>query len=64
MYEGQAIKIGYKYIVGNAKEIKLWEEIWFARLTYYQILECLFCVEPIADLWDGFQLRCEFRRIL
>jgi hypothetical protein len=27
-------------------------------------LECLFCVEPIADLWDGFQLRCEFRRIL
>jgi hypothetical protein len=29
MWANQAVKLGYKWNVGNGKEIKFWEDVWF-----------------------------------
>jgi hypothetical protein len=32
MWENQAVKVGYKWCVGNGEKIKFWEYVWFGTL--------------------------------
>lgn len=67
MWAAAATKIGYRWKVGNGKRVKFWEDNWFgsSSLTalfwkvYVQVNEQN---ATIADLWDGENLRCTFRR--
>jgi hypothetical protein len=31
MWDNQAVRMGYKWNVGDGKQIKFWEDIWFGN---------------------------------
>jgi hypothetical protein len=67
MWASRAVKFGYKWKVGNSRSIRLWEDTWFVNAPLStQYWDIYFVVnqqmETIADLWDGQQLRCDFRQ--
>lgn len=67
MWATQAVKIGYRWKVGNGKLVKFWEDIWFGSSPLStQFWEVYSVVHQqtltVAEVWDGSQLRCDFRR--
>ena len=63
----KAIKFGYRWIVGDGKKIRFWEDTWFGTsplATQFWEIYTL-CNEQnttISDAWDGTNLKFTFRR--
>ena len=60
-------KMGYRWKIGNGKKIKFWEDVWVGTsslaIQYWKIYTLVNEQKcTIADLWDGVNLKCTFRR--
>ncbi|TVU21933.1 hypothetical protein EJB05_31604, partial [Eragrostis curvula] len=67
VWAAQTAKVGYRWHVGNGKKVKFWEDIWVGSSSLaVQFWELYIIVNEktatIADLWDGVDLKCTFRR--
>lgn len=67
MWATRVTKFGYRWHVGNDRKIRFWEDIWFGNSPLTSQFWDLYIVpnqqtKTIADLWDGTQLKCDFRR--
>jgi len=59
--------MGYKWKVGNEKCIRFWEDNWLGSSSLFIQFRPLYRIvnekgKVIADLWDGSDLKCTFRR--
>uniref|UniRef100_A0A0A9GGC5 Reverse transcriptase zinc-binding domain-containing protein n=1 Tax=Arundo donax TaxID=35708 RepID=A0A0A9GGC5_ARUDO len=59
--------MGYSWKVGDAKQIKFWEDNWLGSSSLaIQFWELYVLVNgktaTIAEIWDGMNLKCTFRR--
>ncbi|KAJ1291703.1 hypothetical protein BS78_02G336000 [Paspalum vaginatum] len=67
MYAARAAKMGFRWRVGNGRKIKFWEDNWLGSSSLaIQFWDIYVLVNEksgtIAELWDGENLRCTFRR--
>ena len=67
MWALQAVKMGYEWQIGDGRLVRLWEDTWYGNTplaTQYWDLYVLVNEKnkTIADLWDGQELKCTFRR--
>lgn len=67
MWDLKVAKMGYRWKVGNGKRIKFWEDVWVdssSLAIQYWDLYCILNqqIATIAELWDGQNLKCTFRR--
>jgi hypothetical protein len=67
MLAAEAVKLGYKWNVGNDRSIRFWEDLSFGNiLLANQFFDIYFIVnqqtKTIVELWDANQLRCTIRR--
>jgi hypothetical protein len=77
MLAAQAIKFGYRWMVGNGRKIPFWEDIWFGTAplaVQFWELYCIFlfasrlyCIynekrKSIGEVWDNETLKLSFRR--
>ena len=63
----KAVKLGYKWSVGNGRSVKFWEDIWFGNSPLATQFWDLYCIandknKTIVDTWDGETLKISFRR--
>jgi hypothetical protein len=68
MWAARAVKFGYKWLVGNGRSIKFWEDSWYGNAPLAVIYWDVYMLvnqqtQTISELWDGQQLKCTFRRI-
>jgi hypothetical protein len=67
MWAAAAAKIGYKWKIGNGRKVKFWEDNWLGpsslAIQYWDIYVLIHEKSgTVADLWDGTNLKCTFRR--
>ena len=67
MCDLQAVKIGYEWQIGDGRLVRLWEDTWYGNTplaTQYWNLYVLVNEKnkTIAEIWDGQELKCTFRR--
>jgi hypothetical protein len=67
MWAAKAAEMGYRWKVGNGKKIKFWEDNWLGHSSLAVQFWDLYLIvneksSSIADLWDGTNLKCTFRR--
>jgi hypothetical protein len=67
LWAASVAKMGYRWKVGNGCKIKFWEDVWIGTSSLaiqYWELYCLINEHnrSIAELWDGDNLKCTFRR--
>ena len=67
MWATKAVQLGYRWQVGNGRSVRLWEDVWFGNSNLAtQFWDLYFICNQqtmtIADLWDGDELKCMFRR--
>lgn len=65
IWAAQAVKIGFRWKVGNGKKIRLWEDTGSTSLAIQ--FWALYIIinehgKSIANLWDGITLECSFGR--
>jgi hypothetical protein len=63
----RAAKFGYRWKVGNGAKVRFWEDIWVGTSSLaIQFWDIYYIVneqnKTVAELWDGVNLRCTFRR--
>lgn len=61
------MKFGYRWMVGNGRKIKFWEDIWFGTSPLAVQFWDLYSVvnekgKTISEIWVDNQIRCSFRR--
>jgi hypothetical protein len=59
--------MGYRWKVGDGVRVRFWEDLWLGSSSlaiHYWELYCLVNEQntSIAELWDGENLKCTFRR--
>lgn len=67
MRAAQAAKMGYKWKIGNGRKIRLWEDNWLGSSSLAIQFYPLYRIvnekgKSLAELWDGVNLKCTFRR--
>jgi hypothetical protein len=67
MWAAGAVRFGYKWLVGDGKSIKFWEDTWNCNAPLAVIYWDIYMIvnqqaQTIYELWDGQQLKCTFRR--
>jgi hypothetical protein len=67
MWAARAVRFGYKWLVGDGKSIKFWEDSWYGNAPLAVIYWDVYMLvnqqtQTISELWDGQQLKCSFRR--
>jgi hypothetical protein len=67
MCASRAVKFGYKWKIENRRTVIFWEDTRFGNAPLStQYWDIYFVVNQqmkhVADLWDGQQLKCDFRR--
>jgi hypothetical protein len=67
MWAAAAAKLGFKWKIGDGKKIKFWEDNWLGPSSLaVQFWDVYVLVQEksgtVADLWDGTELKCTFRR--
>ena len=63
-----ATKMGYRWIIGNGKRVRFWEDNWLGSsslaIQYWSLYRYVNEKnQSVADLWDGVNLKCTFRRM-
>jgi hypothetical protein len=59
--------MGYRWKIGNGKKVRLWEDNWLGSSSLAVQFWPIYRIvhekgKTVADLWDGVQLKCTFRR--
>jgi hypothetical protein len=59
--------MGVKWIVGNGKKIRFWEDTWVGNTSLAILYWLLYVIneqqgKTLSDVWDGFELKLTFRR--
>lgn len=67
MWAAKAAKMGFSWKIGNEREVKFWEDNWLGQSSLaIQFWDLNTIVNEktatVADLWDGVELKCTFRR--
>lgn len=67
IWAAQAAKMGYRWQVGNGKQVKFWEDNWLGTsslaIQYWKLYQIVNeKAGTIFNLWDGVNLKCTFRR--
>jgi hypothetical protein len=67
MWAAQVVRMGYKWKVGNGMKIRLWEDNWLGSSSLAIQFWPLYRIvnekgKTLAELWDGVNLKCTFRR--
>ena len=67
MWATKAAKIGFRWKIGDGKKVKFWEDNWLGNSSLAIQFWDLYVIvneknSTIADLWDGNELKCTFRR--
>ena len=67
MWAAKAARMGFRWKIGDDKKVKFWEDHWLGNSSLaIQFWELYVIVNEktstIADLWDGNELKCTFRR--
>jgi hypothetical protein len=67
MWAARAASFGFRWKIGNGKKVKFWEDHWLGNASLaVQFWELYLIVnekaKTVADLWDGCNLKCTFRR--
>jgi hypothetical protein len=67
MLRARVVKIDYRWNVGSGSKVRFWEDCWIGSSSLaIQYWELYYIVneqnKSIADLWDGVNLKCTFRR--
>jgi hypothetical protein len=67
MWAARVAKLGYRWKVDNGSKVRFWEDLWIGTSSLaiqYWELYCLINEhnKTIAELWDGENLMCTFRR--
>lgn len=69
MWTLQAAKMGIKWVVGNGKRVRFWEDTWFGNSSLAIQFWPLYVIneqqgKTISQVWDGQVLRLSFRRLV
>jgi hypothetical protein len=67
MLAAQAIKFGYRWMVGDGRKVLFWEDTWFGTTPLAVQFWELYCIsnekrKSIAEVWDNETLKLLFRR--
>ena len=67
MWALQAGRMGIKWLVGNGRKVRFWEDIWFGNSSLTTQFWPLYVIneqqgKTISQVWDGHVLRLTFRR--
>jgi len=67
LWAAQAAHMGVKWIVGNGRKIRFWEDIWLGNTSLAILYWPLYVIneqqgKTVSDVWDGVNLRLTFRR--
>jgi hypothetical protein len=67
LWAAKVAKMGYRWKVGNVRKVRFWEDVWLGSLSLaIQFWDIYVIVNEqnatIADIWDGSQLKCSFKR--
>jgi hypothetical protein len=67
LWAANVARMSYRWKVGNGSKIRFWEDVWVGNSSLaiqYWELYCLVNEQnmSIAELWDGVNLKCIFRR--
>lgn len=67
MWAARAVKMGYRWQIGNGKKVKFWEDLWLGSSSLaIQFWDLYVLVNEkshtVSELWDGADLKCTFRR--
>jgi hypothetical protein len=67
LWETRAAKMGYKWKIGDEKNIRFWEDQWFGSCSLAIQYWDLYSISnekniSVKDAWDGRNLRLTFRR--
>jgi hypothetical protein len=67
MWAARAASVGYRWKIGNGKRVRFWEDNWLGHSSLAVQFWDLYIVVNgktgnVADLWDGHNLKCTFRR--
>jgi hypothetical protein len=63
----QAIKFGYRWLPGDGKRVKFWDDTWFGTAPLVVQFWELYCIcnektKSLAEVWVNRELRLTFRR--
>lgn len=69
MWAAKAVKMGYRWKIGNGQRVKFWEDNWLGNsslaIQYWDVYVLVNEKnKTVQELWDGVDLRCTFRRIV
>lgn len=69
MWAAQAAKMGYRWKVGNGRKIRFWEDNWLGSSSLIIQFWPIYRIvnengKTLADIWDGVNLKCTFRRTM
>ena len=67
MWAAQAAKMGFLWKVGNERKVRFWEDTWLGSSSLAIQFWPIYRIinehgKTVADLWDGSNLKCTFRR--
>jgi hypothetical protein len=67
LWLAQAAHMDVKWIVGNGRKVRFWEDIWLGNTSLAILCWPLYIIndqhdKTISDIWDGDNLRLTFRR--
>jgi hypothetical protein len=67
MCAARVVRMGYRWKVGDGTKIKFWEDMWLGShslaIQYWEVYSIVNEQnKTIAELWDGSNLKCTFRR--
>ena len=67
LWAAQAAHMGVKWIVGNGKKVRFWEDIWIGNTSLAILFWPLYVINEqqgkiVSDVWDGVDLKLTFRR--
>jgi len=69
MWPIQAEKMGYIWKIGNGRNVCFWEDNWLGSsslaIQHWELYRIVSEKnKTIAELWDGVNLKCTFRRLV
>lgn len=67
MWAAQALKFGYRWVVGDGAKIRFWEDTWFGSsplsVQFWPLyIICNQQCATLAEVWDGSEVKLTFRR--